>query len=384
MTRYSHSKISTFEQCRYKYKLQYIDRIRMDEKKSVELFLGSRVHDALEKLYKDLGFMKLLSKDELLAFYSAEWDRLWTDDITIVKEYSAENYREMGASYLSLYYEQYHPFDDMTIIGLETQDLLELPGGNVYDVRIDKLGCSGDTYYVCDYKTNNSMKTQAEADADRQLAMYSIWVRKRFPDASRVVLVWHMLKFGKDVRTERSSEELEEVQASVVSRIAEIESCTQFPTNVTSLCSYCQFRSICPSFKHEYELEEKSAVEFKEDDGVRLVDEYDQVSASLKELNERKDSLKDDLVAFSNQLGVDVVYGSSKKVSVKEIEIVEYPEDKEGFVTVLKETGAYDAVSQVSYPRLTSLILKGEIDARIASLVGRGKDYRLSVSRKQG
>jgi putative RecB family exonuclease len=383
MTRYSHSKISTFEQCKYKYKLQYIDGIRMDEAKSVELFLGSMVHDSLEKLYKDLSFTKLLTKEELLAFYSDHWDAKWTDDITIVKEYSAQNYKDMGASYLSAYYDHYHPFDQMQVLGLETQDRLVLPDGNSYHVRIDRLGCSGDTYYVCDYKTNSSLMTQEQADADRQLAMYSIWVRKRFPDASRVVLMWHMLKFDREVTSERSSDELEALQAQIVDRIAEIESCTDFPTNVSALCAYCQFRSICPSFKHEYALEEKSAQEFKQDDGVNLVDEYDSVSRELKELDNRKEELKHDLIAFSETFGVDIVYGSEKKISVKETEKIEYPEDKDAFVSVPKETGVYDSVSQVSYSRLTSLIKKGEMDARIASLVSREKDYRISLSKRK-
>ena len=383
MTRYSHSRISTFEQCRYKYKLQYIDGIRMDEAKSIELFLGSMVHDSLEKLYKDLSFTKLLTKEELLAFYSDHWDAKWTDDITIVKEYSAENYKALGASYLSMYYDHYHPFDQMQVLGLETQDQLPLPDGNSYHVRIDRLGRVGDTYYICDYKTNSSLMSQEQADADRQLAMYSIWVRKRFSDASRVVLVWHMLKFDCEVTSERSSEDLEALERSVVERIAEIESCTEFPTNVTALCAYCQFRSICPSFKHEYALEEKSAKEFKQDDGVKLVDEYDEVSASIKELSDRKEEIKNDLIAFSETFDVDVVYGSEKKISVKETEKIEYPEDKESFVSALKETGVYDSVSQVSYPRLTSLIKKGEIDDRIASLVNRSKDYRITISKRK-
>jgi len=50
MTRYSHSKLSTFEQCRYKYKLKYVDRIKLEGASNVEAFLGSRVHEALEKL----------------------------------------------------------------------------------------------------------------------------------------------------------------------------------------------------------------------------------------------------------------------------------------------------------------------------------------------
>ena len=52
---YSHSKLATYENCPQKYKLQYIDRIELPEgSEGIEAFLGSRVHDVLEELHKDL------------------------------------------------------------------------------------------------------------------------------------------------------------------------------------------------------------------------------------------------------------------------------------------------------------------------------------------
>ena len=64
MTCYSHSRISTFEQCRYKYKLQYIDKVKVDVPTTVEAFMGDLVHRTLEKLYNDLKFEKKNSKED--------------------------------------------------------------------------------------------------------------------------------------------------------------------------------------------------------------------------------------------------------------------------------------------------------------------------------
>ena len=47
---YSHSRLSTFEQCPYKYKLKYLDKIETDVPDTIETYLGSRVHETLEKL----------------------------------------------------------------------------------------------------------------------------------------------------------------------------------------------------------------------------------------------------------------------------------------------------------------------------------------------
>jgi len=78
MTTYSNSRLSTFENCKYKYKLQYIDKIKVDVPTTVEAFMGDLVHQTLEKLYTDLKFQKLNTLKELLKFYHDLWEKEWT------------------------------------------------------------------------------------------------------------------------------------------------------------------------------------------------------------------------------------------------------------------------------------------------------------------
>lgn len=62
---FSDSRLSTFEQCPLKYKYQYIDKFKVKAAKTVEAFMGSCVHEALEKLYRDLKLQKNNSLEEL-------------------------------------------------------------------------------------------------------------------------------------------------------------------------------------------------------------------------------------------------------------------------------------------------------------------------------
>ncbi|MEK6886290.1 MAG: PD-(D/E)XK nuclease family protein [Nanoarchaeota archaeon] len=383
MTRYSHSRISTFEQCKYKYKLQYIDKIKVDVPTTIEMFMGNLVHQALEKLYKDLQYQKLNTLKQLLTFYNNLWEKEYTDSILIVKDYSADNYKNMGIKFITTYYEHYKPFDQLTVLGLETQDSLTLPDGNSYHVRIDKLACKGDTYYVCDYKTNKSMKDQEQADDDRQLAMYSIWVKDKFKDAKKVILLWHMLAFDKEAVSERTDEQLKHLQGEVVKRIKEIESCKEFPTTVTNLCNYCVFKSICPSFKHEVLIEELSKKEFKDDEGVQIVNEFSKVKEDIRELETKEEQLKNDLIAFAKQKSLDVIYGSNKKASVKEYSKVVLPEDSKELISLLKKKGLYEEFSNLSYPKLNSSIVKGEMDKEVTKLTTQEKDYRINLSKRK-
>ena len=385
MTSYSHSRLGTFQQCRYKYKLQYLDRKKVKTPTTIEAFMGNLVHQALEKLYKDLQHCKTDSKEGLIAFFENEWEKTRDDNILIVsREYSKENYREMGRKFISDYYEHYKPFDGLKTIGLETEDLLQLENGNQYHVRIDRLACDSEgNYYVCDYKTNNKLKAQGEFDEDRQLAMYSLWVKKNFRDCKKVKLVWYFLAFDKEMVSERSNEQLQLLKAGTESLIKEMENCTDFPTNVSSLCNWCVFKPVCPAWKHDFELQEKTPGAMKEDEGVKLVDEFSEIDSREKELKRRKEEIKNGLIAFAQQKEMDVVQGSDKKASVKHYERVVYSEDKAAFVKLLKYKGVYEDFSTLSYPRLSSTIQKKQLDKEIIGKTSTEKDYRISLSKKQ-
>ena len=110
MATYSHSRISTFENCPYQYKLKYIDKIKVDVPTTIECFMGDLVHQTLEKLYKDKKFKKLVSKATLLKFYKDLWIKEYSDDILVAKAdqgITSENYRKMGLKYIEDYYNKF-------------------------------------------------------------------------------------------------------------------------------------------------------------------------------------------------------------------------------------------------------------------------------------
>ena len=385
MTQYSHSKLGTFQQCKQKYKFQYVDRVKVESKDTIETFLGGLVHKTLEKLYKDLKFQKLNTKEELLNFFKECWNKEFNDKILIVKkDYKKENYFEMGIKFISDYYEHYKPFNNLTTLGLETEYRLELDDGNSYHVRMDRLSCDKDgNYYVCDYKTNNQLKPQEELDEDRQLAMYSLWVKNNFNDCKNVKLVWYFLAFDKEMISERNEEQLLNLKLDVQNIIKEIESCNNFLTTISNLCDWCAYKSLCPAWKHELELENKTEEEFKDDDGVKLVDEYEFLDSTRKQTESRLEEIKEKLIKFSKQKEMSVIWGSNKKASIKEFTKVNYPEDKNELTELLKKKGLYNKYSMICYQRLSPIIIKQAIDKEIISLVKEEKDYRISLSKRK-
>ena len=392
MATYSNSKISTFENCRYKYKLQYIDHVEVEEGQSIEAFMGDIVHRTLEKLYKDKKFQKRIALASLLKFYKDIWEKEYSKDILIVKkDMKANNYKKMGIKFITDYFNKYKPFEEMTILGLETQDRMALPDGNQWHVRIDKLGCDDKgNYFVCDYKTNSRMKDQEGADSDRQLAMYSVWVKDKFKDAKKVILKWHMLAFNKEVISERTAEQSKKLQEDVMEIIKDVEKATKenlFPTNITKLCDWCAFKSICPAFKHEVKVETLPVEKFKKDGGVKLVDEFAEVKIKRKEFDKKEEELKEKLIEYAKQFGLEIIYGSNMKASVKEYEKFSLPEDEEQkkkFIELIKKKGLYEELSNINAMKISSLAIKGELDPELKKKLTEEEGYRVNLSKRKG
>ena len=86
MKQFSHSKLEIYERCPLQYEFQYLTNLKPEGESTIEAFMGSRVHDTLELLYRDLLKTKLNSLEDLFKFYDETWRVEWKDDIVINNE----------------------------------------------------------------------------------------------------------------------------------------------------------------------------------------------------------------------------------------------------------------------------------------------------------
>ena len=397
---YSHSRLSCFEQCPLKYKLKYIDRVETEVEESIEAFLGSRVHETLEKLYRDLMFQKENSLDDLICYLHRIWGENWDDSIVIVKEgYGPENYLKMGEKFISDYYNRYKPFDQDKTIALEERILIDLDGSGEYKLQgyIDRLSESEDgCYEIHDYKTSSSLPMADYIQSDRQLALYMIGVKNRYPDVREVRLIWHFLAFDKEVDSTRNDEELEELKRDTIELIDKIESEEKFEANPSSLCDWCEFKPVCRQWSHLYKVMGKPENEYLNDPGVKLVDRYVELKRKQKQVNLEFDAelekLEDALICFAEREDVDVVFGSNSKVRIKEIERCCFPskhsKERDRLIQLLKSYGKWDEVVQLDTSTLNRIIQEKLWDAEILEAleeyVELERSKRLYLSRIKG
>jgi putative RecB family exonuclease len=248
---YSHSRLSTFEQCPLKYKYKYIDKIITLET-SIEAFLGKITHDTLEWLYIQVAKNKLPTIDDIITYYASNWETKYTPTIIIVKkDLTISDYFHKGIQFLLDYYVQHKPFNDNTL-ETEKRIMINLDGKGEYKLQgfIDRLvhNLEKDEFEVHDYKTSNSLPTQKKIDSDRQLALYSIAIKKLFGEDKEVLLVWHYLAHNTKIYSKRTNEQLQKLKDDTIILIKKIETTMEFPAKKTMLCNWCEYRKICPEF----------------------------------------------------------------------------------------------------------------------------------------
>ena len=273
MATYSHSKLSTFEQCPLKYKFRYIDKIIPEIEKSIESHLGTCVHDALEWLYSQVKEGRVPTLDDLIIYYSEIWQKQFKEEFIIVKkELTAKDYFNKGVEFILNYYTANQPFQEGTL-ELEKKITIRLnkdsgnPSGDFHQIIgfIDRLAQNPETqaYEIHDYKTANALPDQQKMDEDRQLALYSIAIKEAYGHDKEVTLIWHYLAHKTKIISRRTNEQLEKLKKETLALIKKIESATEFPHKESALCHWCEYQNTCPVFNRTPNREERQAYQTK-------------------------------------------------------------------------------------------------------------------------
>jgi putative RecB family exonuclease len=383
MPAYSHSQLSTYETCPHKYRLAYIDKIEVDTE-GIEAFMGSRVHDVLEKLYRDLKMTKLNTLEELLTFYHQTWEKNWSETVQIIrKEYSAEDYRRLGEKCITEYYKRYYPFDQGRTLGLEENIFFPLGEEKGYWIRgvVDRLTLADDSILeIHDYKTSNRLPTQKEVDTDRQLAFYQMGVGDRWKDIRGVRLIWHYLFFDREIQSSRTSEDLKQLCQDTIELVRKIESDRELLPKESPLCDWCNFQGYCPKRKHLIFAGNLPPNEYLQEEGVTLVNRYVDLKERKRAWNEEMDAelakVEEALYAYAQRQEVDAIFGSDHVAKIKTEIKEKYPlkgdPNRKALDEFIKKAGKWMEVSDLNPWMLARVI---ERRGWPPSLVSKIRDF---------
>ncbi len=250
---FSHSSLGTFESCPLHYKFKYVLRLPPpEERESIELFLGKRVHESLAGLYTS---PESLSIADVLARFEENWKTEWHDGIFIAKEgVSSGEYLRKGETYLSTYYCRHAPFNEDRTLAVEKRIHIPLGRYEEYAVTgvLDRLSVDDEgAYTIHDYKTSSKMPSQSQIEQDRQLVLYQIGVQKTLVEDASFSLAWHYLAFDHTIRLKKTSDQVRDIERSTIKLAIRVQSATEedeFPARVGPLCTYCEYKPVCPAW----------------------------------------------------------------------------------------------------------------------------------------
>jgi putative RecB family exonuclease len=363
MPTYSHSKLSAYENCPFGYKLAYIDKIKRDTE-GIEAFLGNQVHDTLQKCYDDIRRTKLNTLDELLACYDSLWQKNWHPGIAIVRKgLTPEHYRNLGQKIMETYYKRYAPFSTDITIGTELMLNFSLDAENRYRMTglIDRLARTPDgAFWIHDYKTSAYLPSQAEADEERQLALYQVGVRKRWPEIKDIRLVWHYLAFDTELISARTEASLAGLTADTIQLIEKIEAEKEFAPRESALCDWCDYPDLCPLRKHYHTVENLPPNKYLAEPGVALVNKYAELKQKAGDIEQEMEQVREALIDYSRRENMTIIKGSERRARIRFDTRLKFPgkndTERTGLDDVIIQAGKWDEVSMLDTNALIRVV----------------------------
>lgn len=252
---FSHSRLSSFENCPKQFHFRYVLKIATDTE-SIEAFLGKRVHEVLERLYRFVRDGQVPGLGKVLRRFALNWDEHYDPErVRIVREeMTPQHYRDLGERCLRNYYRRRYPFDSDETLGIEERVAFSLDDSGHYRMQgfVDRIARARDgAVEIHDFKTGARVPSQRVLDEDRQLALYQLGLASRFGAETPMRLVWHYLQTGQTLVSSRTPAQLDALRTRTIERIDEIGAEQRFEPRPSALCGWCEYRDRCPAFVAE-------------------------------------------------------------------------------------------------------------------------------------
>ncbi len=391
---YTASRLKDYLQCPLKYRFAHIDKIKKDTE-GIEAFMGTCVHNALEKmLFLNKEYDREPAYELAEQLYLKAWDELYHPEVVIRKpDLTPEDYKRRGLMMLRNYFEIEAEQDFGCLLDIEKRLRFDL-GENKIGGKIDRLHRDGGTIHIIDYKTSKDPMSQEDADSDRQLGLYELGIRQEFPDVQAVELHWYMLGH-KEVVTSIRDEEARRQLAERICRIAEeIEGTNEFRPSEGSLCGWCEYTEECADEKRKRTLKPEPE---QIPPACELADEYAKLSArktalnsEVKEIDNRLDELRPLIGAACREEGAWSVEGSECILDVAESLGYSIPgkntPEREQLEALVREVGIWEQVSDIAKAQVLEALDEGLFGALSADVEGafeKKENLRIKLKPKE-
>lgn len=239
--RFSSSALYTYDDCEFKFKLAYVDKVRPSIMGSIYSVFGTAIHKTIEDFYSGGKF------DDVSSITSTWPDRLASEvaaKLPLFTKEALDPFRELGFDILDTFYLRQKE-DGCLVVPKHTEKKMVHETPNYVVVGIMDVAFNlKDGFEIVDYKTSSKAKTKKELAVDHQLTMYAWLYWKTFGEIpTRLGL--HYLKMNKKLYTTRTLEDLEAFSKRIEDLYQTILTKETWKPNF-SHCHWCDYRNTCP------------------------------------------------------------------------------------------------------------------------------------------
>ena len=401
--KYSPSKLDVYKNCPKRFQFRYVDRVSR-RRKTPETILGVAVHAAFEQLHERVNGGQSPTVEETKGWFEAAFDEEWEGEIqTHDARFSKDDWRQVGRQCVETYHGQNAPFSADKTVAVEKKVSFDIEvDGHEYKIEgfVDRLSLAPDgAFEIHDYKTAKSLPDQAHADADWQLALYELAVRREWPDTKEVRLKWHYVRHGRTLVSRRDDAARERLRSELAALISTIKHDRVFEHRKSSLCDWCEYKDLCPAFKSETEFAVMTPEQRRADDGAALVESFAAVEekrhaleGELKVVEKEKKELVKRLGDLAELKGVTAIAGGAGIVSISTKDDyklptrTENPEKHAELEAELRAAGLWEDCARVDAHALAAGVKTkrwaGELLAKAQALLARfGHPQRTRTAR---
>jgi RecB family exonuclease len=272
------TSLETFRNCPRKYCFDRDPEIkRAYRKPTIETFIGSSIHDALERFF-DPARTPIPSRNyETLvqclrdAWSGKDMRGKWGVQRREERKtlFGADRATEAAAGEKAKHLLWgFAQTQDLKAVPATREVFHEIPfggGRHVLAGKIDRIDREGDALAVVDYKTGKSKTAEQVRADDLQLAAYALIVGRKFrAPVRRCSMIY--LQESKEVGFEPDAEWLGAKEDELLGLLDGIEAeearpdgPEKFPPTPNTLCGWCDYRPLCPEGRAFLAKEEGTA-----------------------------------------------------------------------------------------------------------------------------
>ena len=250
LDRYSYSKISTYKQCKFKFKLKYLDKNFLFSA-NIATDFGSLVHETEENIAKALQANTPVDYVALKNNFIIECRKLALKYPTefYSKDKSNRTYQEKAYLYLdsAIYrlerFLQQNP--NLRIIGIEQKFEYNYDNVHSFNGSIDRafLNVDTDEIIIQDIKTWSVPVSNSELKAPLQFAVYTMAAQSLWNIDPTKVRCEYDLPLCDEVQPAQSQDLVNEGRAVLDKLFTGIHK-EDFKPSVTALCHWCEYNPL--------------------------------------------------------------------------------------------------------------------------------------------